>query len=61
MEETMRYRFLGHSGLRVSEAALGTMTFGEDWDWGAPKDEARSFRRHRAPAKDRAFVTRYAR
>src|SRR5205807_9260746 len=28
-------------GLRVSEAALGTMTFGEDWGWGAAKDEAR--------------------
>jgi aryl-alcohol dehydrogenase-like predicted oxidoreductase len=25
----MLYRLLGHSGLRVSEAALGTMTFGE--------------------------------
>ena len=37
----MKYRILGNSGLRVSEAALGTMTFGEDWGWGAPKDEAR--------------------
>jgi aryl-alcohol dehydrogenase-like predicted oxidoreductase len=37
----MRYRLLGHSGLRVSEAALGTMTFGDDWGWGAAKDEAR--------------------
>jgi aryl-alcohol dehydrogenase-like predicted oxidoreductase len=37
----MQYRLLGHSGLRVSEAALGAMTFGEDWGWGAPKDEAR--------------------
>lgn len=37
----MRYRLLGDSGLRVSEAALGTMTFGEDWGWGAAKDEAR--------------------
>ena len=37
----MRYRLLGHSGLRVSEASLGTMTFGEDWGWGAAKDEAR--------------------
>jgi aryl-alcohol dehydrogenase-like predicted oxidoreductase len=35
----MRYRLLGNSGLRVSEAALGTMTFGEDWGWGAPKAE----------------------
>jgi aryl-alcohol dehydrogenase-like predicted oxidoreductase len=36
----MKYRLLGDSGLRVSEFALGTMTFGEDWGWGAPKDEA---------------------
>src|SRR5262245_2984416 len=33
-EAYMRYRLLGNSGLRVSEAALGTMTFGEDWGWG---------------------------
>jgi aryl-alcohol dehydrogenase-like predicted oxidoreductase len=37
----MRYRLLGNSGLRVSEAALGTMTFGEEWGWGATKEEAR--------------------
>jgi aryl-alcohol dehydrogenase-like predicted oxidoreductase len=37
----MRYRLLGNSGLRVSETALGTMTFGEDWGWGTAKDEAR--------------------
>jgi aryl-alcohol dehydrogenase-like predicted oxidoreductase len=37
----MKYRLLGNSGLRVSEAALGTMTFGDDWGWGATKDEAR--------------------
>jgi aryl-alcohol dehydrogenase-like predicted oxidoreductase len=37
----MKYRLLGDSGLRVSEAALGTMTFGDDWGWGAAKDEAR--------------------
>src|SRR6267378_510376 len=36
----MKYRLLGKSGLRVSEASLGTMTFGEDWGWGSPKDEA---------------------
>ena len=36
----MRYRLLGHSGLRVSEACLGTMTFGEDWGWGSAKNEA---------------------
>lgn len=37
----MRYRLLGNSGLRVSELCLGTMTFGEDWGWGASKDESR--------------------
>ena len=36
----MKYRLLGHSGLRVSEASLGTMTFGDDWGWGSAKDEA---------------------
>src|SRR6266404_5083814 len=40
-ERDMRYRLLGNSGLRVSEAALGTMTFGDDWGWGAAKEEAR--------------------
>ena len=29
------YRLLGNSGLRVSPMCLGTMTFGEDWGWGA--------------------------
>jgi aryl-alcohol dehydrogenase-like predicted oxidoreductase len=38
---TMRYKLLGRSGLRVSELALGTMTFGETWGWGASKDESR--------------------
>jgi len=37
----MKYRLLGKSGLRVSELCLGTMTFGEDWGWGASKDESR--------------------
>lgn len=37
----MKYRLLGNSGLRVSEISLGTMTFGEDWGWGSPKDESR--------------------
>src|SRR3981189_197323 len=35
----MKYRLLGKSGLRVSEAALGTMTFGDEWGWGSPKAE----------------------
>jgi aryl-alcohol dehydrogenase-like predicted oxidoreductase len=37
----MKYRLYGNSGLRVSEVSLGTMTFGEDWGWGSPKDESR--------------------
>jgi aryl-alcohol dehydrogenase-like predicted oxidoreductase len=34
----VRYTLLGKTGVRVSELALGTMTFGEDWGWGASKD-----------------------
>jgi len=37
----MNYQLLGRSGLRVSDLCLGTMTFGEDWGWGAAKDEAK--------------------
>jgi aryl-alcohol dehydrogenase-like predicted oxidoreductase len=37
----MRYKLLGKSGLRVSELALGTMTFGEDWNIGTNKEESR--------------------
>ena len=33
----MRYKLLGKSGLRVSELCLGTMTFGDDWGWGADR------------------------
>ncbi|HEX6525317.1 MAG TPA: aldo/keto reductase [Streptosporangiaceae bacterium] len=36
----MRYTLLGNSGLRVSEVALGTMTFGTDWGWGASTGES---------------------
>jgi len=35
------YRLLGRSGLRVSPLALGAMTFGTDWGWGADAAEAR--------------------
>jgi aryl-alcohol dehydrogenase-like predicted oxidoreductase len=35
------YRLLGASGLRVSPLALGTMTFGADWGWGADEATAR--------------------
>jgi aryl-alcohol dehydrogenase-like predicted oxidoreductase len=38
---TMRYRLLGLSGLRISEAFLGAMTFGEQGGVGAPIDECR--------------------
>ena len=34
------YRTLGRSGLRVSPLALGTMTFGQDWGWGADEVES---------------------
>ena len=37
----LNYQPLGRSGLRVSDLCLGTMTFGDDWGWGAAKDEAR--------------------
>jgi aryl-alcohol dehydrogenase-like predicted oxidoreductase len=37
----MKYKLLGRSGLRVSEVALGTMTFGEKWGFGASKAESR--------------------
>jgi aryl-alcohol dehydrogenase-like predicted oxidoreductase len=36
------YRLLGRSGLRVSPLALGAMTFGTDWGWGADAQAARS-------------------
>jgi len=38
----MNYKLLGKSGLRVSELCLGAMTFGEDWGWGANRDESRA-------------------
>ena len=37
----MRYRLLGHSGLRVSELCLGAMTFGDERGWGASPAESR--------------------
>jgi aryl-alcohol dehydrogenase-like predicted oxidoreductase len=37
----MKYKIFGRSGLRVSEMALGTMTFGTEWGWGADKDESK--------------------
>jgi aryl-alcohol dehydrogenase-like predicted oxidoreductase len=35
------YYLLGRTGLRVSRLALGTMTFGTEWGWGADKETAR--------------------
>ncbi len=47
MQTTLGLQVLGRSGLRVSELALGTMTFGPDWGWGADLDESRAiFRRY---------------
>jgi aryl-alcohol dehydrogenase-like predicted oxidoreductase len=38
----MRYRLLGRSGVRVSELALGAMTFGTETGFGVDKDESRA-------------------
>jgi aryl-alcohol dehydrogenase-like predicted oxidoreductase len=38
----MNYQLLGKSGLRVSELCLGTMTFGEEWGWGANREESKA-------------------
>ncbi len=38
----MRYKLFGKSGLKVSELCLGTMTFGEDWGFGAGRDECKA-------------------
>lgn len=37
----MRYKLLGNTGMKVSEISLGTMTFGDDWGWGADKKECK--------------------
>jgi aryl-alcohol dehydrogenase-like predicted oxidoreductase len=38
----MRYKLLGRSGLRVSEVALGALTFGTDWGWGSDRAESQA-------------------
>ncbi len=38
----MKYRLFGHSGLRVSELCLGTMTFGTEWGWGSDYEVSRA-------------------
>jgi len=37
----MQYKLFGNSGCRVSELCLGTMTMGEEWGYGANKEESR--------------------
>jgi len=37
----MRYSILGRSGMRVSQIALGTMTFGEAAEWSRPESDCR--------------------
>ena len=37
----MQYELFGRSGLRVSPLCLGTMTFGDDWGWGANESISR--------------------
>ena len=37
----MRYKLFGHTGLRVSELALGTLTFGEEAGWGRDLEGSR--------------------
>ncbi|TIS05394.1 MAG: aldo/keto reductase, partial [Mesorhizobium sp.] len=39
---SMNYYTLGNSGLRVSRLALGTMTFGTEWGWGADRETSRA-------------------
>lgn len=39
--QVMRYKLFGRSGLRVSELALGTGTFGTRWGWGSEPEESR--------------------
>ena len=40
MGEPMRYKLLGNSGLKISEIALGTGTFGTAWGWGCTREES---------------------
>lgn len=37
----MKYKLLGRSAMRVSELCLGAMGFGEEWGWGASKEESK--------------------
>jgi aryl-alcohol dehydrogenase-like predicted oxidoreductase len=46
----MRYTLLGRSGIRVSEFALGSITFGDDWGWGASPETSTKMLEHYADA-----------
>ena len=37
----MNYKLFGKTGLRVSELALGTMTFGTEWGYGADYNDSK--------------------
>jgi aryl-alcohol dehydrogenase-like predicted oxidoreductase len=52
-----RYYALGRTGLKVSRLALGTMTFGTDWGWGADKETARQLFDHYVDAGGNFFDT----
>ncbi len=41
-----KYYTLGKTGLRVSRLALGTMTFGSEWGWGAEREGAKALFDH---------------
>jgi aryl-alcohol dehydrogenase-like predicted oxidoreductase len=51
----MRYRLLGATGLRVSEVALGTGTFGTAWGWGVDRAGAREIFSHFVDAGGNLF------
>ena len=53
----MDYYTLGGSGLRVSRLALGTMTFGDEWGWGANEDLSRKLFDHYLDAGGNFFDT----
>ncbi len=36
----MQYHTLGRTGLKISRLGLGTMTFGDQWGWGATRETA---------------------
>ncbi|MBB3225729.1 aryl-alcohol dehydrogenase-like predicted oxidoreductase [Luteibacter sp. Sphag1AF] len=54
------YLTLGRTGLRVSPLSLGTMTFGDDWGWGADASESRriydAYREHGGNFVDTANI-----